>query len=382
MSGEGELRHLLDSEAGPEPTAEVLAAIVARHRRRSSRSHRAVAAAAVVVILAGATVDLGLRHSPQKRSASPAVAAPRDAGPTSAAAKVPAPAAPPPPPGLKWDVALSFGLHAGVSSGAFDAAPIARTAGNHVTVPAPGEFGFAGSLSPAPLSLSGVVSEPVASVTDAGGGYLAALAHGCASHCEVVYAGRQPVVLFKRQLHRVELAVSLEQYSFPLSPRAKSAVAVQSQCPTSSELMVTVSDRAASETLYVPAGGRTRRPLAVVASAATSLPGGETIALAIARTNAAVASVAARFGGGLTYSMVPADHWVVLASILPATVQLARAGTVTFTATSGSAATLERAGVASAGSLATAPVTATCEYLVRPHDATGPHPPVTSSSKP
>ncbi len=390
MSGEGELRHLLDGCPGPEPTAEALAAIVARHRRRRARNHRAVLTAAVVVILAGATVDLGLRHSPKTRSASPAVAAPRAAGPTSAAAKVPVPAAPQPPPGLKWDVASSLGLQGARSGGAFDAAPIARASGDQVTVPAPGEFGFAGSLQRVARSISGVTSAPLASLTDAGGGYLIGHGHGCASYCEVVYAGHQPVVLFKRQLHQVELSVSLEQYSFPLSPRTGSAPALgppaalarQGPCPTSSELMVKVSDGAASETLYVPSGGRTSRPLAVVAFVATRLVDGKTLALAVARASASVASVGARFGDGPAYSMAPRAHWVVLASILPAAVQLARAGTAAFTARSGSAVTLERVGAVAVGSLATAPVAATCEYLVRPVYATGQNPPVAPSGKP
>ncbi|MHB1510771.1 MAG: hypothetical protein ACYCST_16320 [Acidimicrobiales bacterium] len=389
MSGEGDLRHLLDGGAGPEPTAEVLAAIVARHRRRRARNHRAAATAAVVVILAGATADLGLRHSPQRRSAAPAVAAARAAGPTSAAAKVPAPAALPPPAGLKWDVALHLGPPGGTSGGAFATSPVDQPTSAHLGGPAPGEFGFAGLPSLAPLSLSGLKSEPAASVTDAGGGYVVAHADGCTSYCEVVYAAHEPVVLFKRQLRRAVLTVSLERYSFPVSRRARSApvlgapaaVTVKSRCPTSSELIVKVSDGATSATLYVPIGGRTSRPLAVVASATTTLPGGKTMALAIARTSASVASVAARFGDRPSYSMAPKDHWVVLASILPATVKLARAGTVAFTASSGSAVTLERARVASAGSLATAPVTATCEYLVRPPDATGSPPPVAASSR-
>jgi hypothetical protein len=147
-------------------------------------------------------------------------------------------------------------------------------------------------------------------------------------------------------------------------------IPVLAACPAEAELEVTISQGSTLETLFVPAGGPGSRPFSVVASAATTLSGGRSIILAISRTSSAVSSVSATFPTGGAETMAPKLGWSVLADVVAKPVNLAKAGAVTLVAKSASGATLQRAALPSAGSLATAPV-ATCRYLVEPVTATG-----------
>lgn len=374
MGGEPDYAKVLDDDRRPDATPEVLSQVVARYRRRRARRHRLVATTVVVVALAGAGVDLGIGHPSRVLTAS-GVRAPLR-----------------PPLGLRWDSSLAAASHrrAAASGAGVSAAPLEQATSASLSGPGPGEFGF---VAPSPrLSPSGALPSavPSATRTDAGGGYGLHSAKGCSSGCGVLYVGGRPAVLFTRRIDGLMLKVSLEHFSFPASVQAAGAlssasaraIAVESLCPATSELTVTISSKFAEETLFVPSGGNSAEPFLVVASAASRLQGGRWIALAVTRTSPSVASVSASFGDGRTAVMVPKDGWALLGTVLPANVSLARAGTVNLVAKALAGAVLEKARLPRAGALATEPVTDTCHYLVLPAGAAGAAPPLLATGRP
>ncbi|HXY44237.1 MAG TPA: hypothetical protein VEH29_08615 [Acidimicrobiales bacterium] len=379
MDDDFDLAKMLDEGDRPAATPDVLRQVVARHHRRRARQYRVVASTAIVIALAGAGLGVGLDNT---------VGTQRAAGPLAA------------PSGLRWDSGVAITTRVPGAE-----APTVGSQGVAVSrapAPEPGEFGFS-TATAAPSAHS----VPADSRTNAGGGYGTGIAKGCTSGCGVVYSSLSPRVLFTRHVDGLTLTASLEPFAFPVAlgangipvpegtpasssapPSASSAgttsttsksvhpsaaskaVAIEGVCPVARELVVTIVDKDVSTTLFVPAGGPSGRAFSVVASAATGL-GANSIALAVAHTSASVAWVSARFESGASDAMAPRDGWVVLAQVLPSGADLARAGTVTLTATLSSGGTLETASLPAAGALATAPAALLCRYLVEPVNSVG-----------
>ncbi|MGO8876852.1 MAG: hypothetical protein ACLQNG_13945 [Acidimicrobiales bacterium] len=397
MNDDFDLANVLDDGTGPAASHDVLRQVVARHRRRRARQFHIVATTTIVVALAGAGAGLRLAQNGGTKSAAGTHPI------TSIGAKA--------PPGLSWDVA------SGVALGAQPAAnnPTVEGASASPAAAAPGEFGFV-AASPA-LQATGTfrpAALPVASSTNAGGGFGRGT-KDCPGLCEPVYSVGASRLLFTRQVDGLSLTASLVSFRYPvvihpttpLSPASKGgtsggaptassgssgsgtvkvakALPFVGLCPTSSELQVSVEVKGVTETLFVPAGGSSSQAFSVVASAAARFSSGESVVLAVARTSSSVSSVSAHFASGTSDAMAPKGGWAVLAEVVPASTDLARAGALTLTATSYSGRTLETAHLPAAGSLATAPVAPVCRYLVQPVNSVGTAtpPPTTVTSPP
>jgi hypothetical protein len=439
-----DISHVLDSGDAPAATPDVLRQVISRHRRQQMRRYRVVATSAIVVALAGAGIGVGLNQGTTTTAAAPtglkwdttlgrlatgadAAAAPTASGVGPAVASIGGPepgefgfvSSPQqlarPPRATADSVVTAIPVAASTDTGGgvalesprgckkgCDAVYLPDTAKLLFTSHLDGitlrasliSFSFplrarvlppiktspypVGTPTPAPAPVTTSGTNPVTGGSGSTGSSTGSGSTGSGGSIGSTGSGSSSGSTGSGN------STGSTSPGTVTSPPFVSVkpIPIVAACPAEAELEVTISEKSTIETLYVPAGGPGSRPFSVVASAATTLSSGRSVILAISRTSSAVSSVSATFPTGGTETMTPKLGWSVLADVLAKPTNLAKAGAVALIAKSASGATLQRAALPSAGSLATAPVM-TCRYLVEPVSAVGGLPTVgtTGSSK-
>jgi hypothetical protein len=434
-----DLSHVLDSGDAPAATPDVLRQVMARHRRQQMRRYRVVATSAIVVALAGAGIGVGLNQGGTTTTAASAPAGLKwdttlgrvatgsaaesptasGAGPSILSLGVPEPGE----FGFVSSVRPLAPSSGGVSDSVGTAIPVAastdtgggvrletpggcKTGCDAVYLPDTAKLLFTTHLDGVTLRASLISFSFPLRVRVLPPVKTSPYPVGAPSQPPVTTSGTYPVTGTRSSSGSGSTASggSPSPGSSPGSTGSGNAtgsgtstgstgpgtvtsppfvsvkpIPVLAACPSDAELEVTISEKSTIETLYVPVGGPGSRPFSVVASAGTTLSSGRSIILAVARTSSAVSSVSATFPTGGTETMTPKLGWSVLAEVLAKPTNLTKAGAVTLVAKSATGATLQRASLLSAGSLATAPVT-TCRYLVEPVNAVAGLPTATTGS--